>query len=358
MDLVEAEPASCRETRLQDADCMVHATVDGQQRLFEARRASREGLVAQLRERVTQTEREIVSLQAQAGAVQQQIGFLARELESYRELFEQNLTSLNELMGREREAANLEGQAGDIGARIAAGRSRIAEIELQVLQIDSQRMEQAESEARELQARENEIRERLASVRERLAQLEIRAPVGGEVFDMRVFAPAEVLQPGEAVLNIVPNGASMVVRALVAPIHIDQVRRGQEATVLFPAFAQRTTPMFEGQVVQVAADASEDTRTGLSWYEIEVAIGPPIGANEDTASEDTGAGLSWYETEVAIGPPIGATRELSAQAADIGGLALAPGMPAEVQLRTGERSPLSYLLKPLTDYFSRALREE
>ena len=231
------ERTSCRDTPSRDAGCTVHAILDGQRRLFEARQASRASLVAQLRERVNQAEQQIVSLQAQADAVGRQIGFLTRELESYRSLFKRKVTRLEDLMAREREAANLEGQTGDIGARIAGARSRIAEIELQILQIDSQRIEQAEAEAREVQARENEIRERLASVRERLERMKIRAPVAGEVFEMRVFAPAEVVRPGEPVLNILPESASLVVRAGVDPIHIDQVWRGQEASVMFPAFA-------------------------------------------------------------------------------------------------------------------------
>ena len=379
--LAEDEGVSCADTHAQDEACKVHAILSGQRRLFEARRASRAGLIAQLRERVTQTERQVASLEAQGEAVARQIGFLLRELEGFRELYAKQVTRLPELMAREREAASLEGQAGDIGARIAAARSRIAEGELQILQIGAQRIEQAEAETREVQAQENEVRERLSLVRDRLARMEIRAPVAGDVFDMRVFASAEVVRPGEPVLRILPDGASLVVRASVEPIHIDQVWRGQEAAVLFPAFTQRTTPVFEGRVLRVAADASEDARTGLSWFEIEVAIGAPIGPPRDLSvpgrgeeAGDTASGRAAGTSGTAgEGAPErrepdtlerdpasdSAVREAgSIPPAHAGQLALAPGMPAEVHLRTGERSPLSYLLKPLTDHFSRAFREE
>ena len=373
---------SCEGADVLDESCKIHAMMDGQRRLLEARQASRAGLIAQLRERVTQTERQAGSLEAQAEAITRQIGFLARELEGYRELYEKQIARLPDLMARERETANLEGQAGDVGARISAARSRIAEGELQILQIHAQRIEQAEAEAREVQAKENEIRERLASVRDRLEGMEIRAPVEGEVFDMRVFASAEVVRPGEPVLRILPDGASLLVRAHVAPIHIDQVWRGQEAAVHFPAFTQRTTPVFEGQVLGVAADASEDERTGLSWYEIEVAIGTAIGSQRDASMPDRvdeagnaitswaagalAAAREWLPGthEPADGAEAEATPAPAAREADSGRsahgslFALSPGMPAEVHLRTGERSPLSYLFKPLTDYFSRALREE
>ena len=140
--------------------------------------------------------------------------------------------------------------------------------------------------------------------------------------------------------------------------------------------------MFEGQVLGVAADASEDERTGLSWYEIEVAIGAAIGSQRDASMADRvdeagNAITSWAAGAMAAArewlpgthepadgveaeaTPAPATREADPGRPAHGSLfALSPGMPAEVHLRTGDRSPLSYLFKPLTDYFSRALREE
>ena len=288
-------------------------------------------------------------------------------------------------MERERGAARLDGEAGDIGARIAAARSRIAELQLQVLQFDANRIAEAEGEAREAQARETQVRERLVSVRARLAHMEVRAPISGEVFEMQVFAPAEVVRPAEPILKIVPEDAALVVRATLDPIHVDQVWPGQEATVLFPAFPARTTPAFEGRVLRVAADASLDERTGLAWYEVELAMGGAI-APEGERSVAAWAGRQWdgVADGYADGPGRwiarqewapdwlrealsgrrGAERPRALLPAGPGAgnaasaLALTPGMPVEVYLRTGERSPLGYLVKPLSDYFSRALREE
>ena len=389
--------------RAQDEEG-VRTVLDGQQRLFEARRASREGRRAQLRERIAQTEKQIASLEAQEDAIRRQSGFIARELEVHRALSVRGLTKLERLMELEREAARLDGQAGDIEARIAVARSRIAEIEIQILQIGANRIEEAEAEALEARARENQVRERLLSLRERLGRMEVRAPVAGEVFDMRVFSPYEVVSPGEPILHIVPLGAALVVRAQLEPIHVDQVWPGQDAALLFPAFPARTTPMFEGRVLRVAADASHDSQTGVSWYEVEVVPGEPIRPEAETAIASWAA-AAWDTvtgrlTDVAERLADVAGRRDSAdepvpeprhavssgernreardrQSTQVTGLdaaparpataaapvhgrefALAPGMPAEVHIRTGERSPLSYLTKPLTDYFSRSLREE
>ena len=193
----------------------VRTFLDGQQRLFEARRASRAGQVAQLRERIAQTVKQVASHDAQAGAVERQRGYLARELDAQRQLFEEGLSELQPLMSLERDAARLDGEVGDIAARNAAARRRIAEIEIQILQIGMQRIEEAEAEARETQARETQLRERLASADSRLGRMEVRTPVAGEVFDMQVFAPREVVRPGEPILHIVPEGAPQVVRAQV-----------------------------------------------------------------------------------------------------------------------------------------------
>lgn len=177
------------------------------------------------------------------------------------------------------------------------------------------------------------------------------------------------------------------------PIHIDQIWRGQDATVLFPAFTQRTTPIFGGRVLRVAADASEDARTGLSWYEIEVSIGPAIESDRDLSApawvrdawetmsawveRTSGEAVAWLSEQELAPARLRAflsgivedvpreeasslpERDASpARSTHAGELAISAGMPAEIHLRTGERSPLSYFLKPLTDYFSRALREE
>ena len=222
-------------------------------------------------------------------------------------------------------------------------------------------------------------------MRARLHALTVRAPVAGEVFEMTVFGAGEVVRPGEPILKVVPAEAELVVRARLDPIHVDQIRAGQEAVLRFPGLSAHTTPEYGGQVVRVSADALKDSRTGMEWFEVDLALGAPIEAEGSAGvsnwlnalprraaaqlPEDARAWLGrrapdWFgerrptpvtgkndagNTDVRDGPD-----ELSPGRA----LALAPGMPVEVHVRSGDRTPLSYLVKPLTDYFSRALREE
>ena len=164
--------------------------------------------------------------------------------------------------------------------------------------------------------------------------MEVRAPVAGQVFGLTVFAPQEVVRPGEPILQIMPDDAGLVVMAQLNPIDVDQVYPGQDAVLRFSAFPARDTPEFAGHVARISPDAVRDDATGLSWYEVELAVAGPLGSG--TAKTD------------GVPAPNPAT----------GHLELTPGMPVEVHIRTGERTVMSYLVKPVTDFFYRSMREE
>ena len=138
---------------------------------------------------------------------------------------------------------------------------------------------------------------------------------------LSVHTPGAVIRPADPVLAIVPSAERLVVEARVAPESIDELHLDQTAMVRFPAFNARTTPELAGTVARVAADRTIDQVTGQPYYAVEVAVPPDELGRLD-------------------------------------GLALIPGMPAEIFMRTAERTPLSYLLKPLTDHLRRAMREE
>ena len=323
-------------------DPRVHVILEGQKRLFQARDTARAGEVARLRERIGQAHEEIIGLQAQAASLDEQAALIDRELTAQRTLFDKGLTRLDRLMAIERAAESLKGRMGSLTASIASARGKIAELEIQILQIDARHIEEAEEQARDVQAQENQVLERLASVRSSLSRMEVRAPVSGEVFGLAVFAPQEVVRPGEPILQIVPEGAGLVVMARLNPIDVDQVYPGQDAVLRFSAFPARETPEFDGHVVRVSPDAVRDPETGVSWYEVELALGEPV----DDGAAESGAAMAAVPADAP-----GAGRLA-------GHLVLTPGMPVEAHIRTAERSVMSYLVKPVTDFFYRSLREE
>ena len=346
---------------LSRTDPAVRDILESQERLFRARESARAGEVALVRERIGQAREEIAGLEARAVSLKQQSALILRELEVNRETFKQGLTRLDRLLALERAARNLEGQSGTNAATIARTRGRIAELELHVLQIDARRIEEAEEQARGTKATENQVRERLAQMRARLGRMEVRAPVAGTVFGMTVFAPGKVVRPGESILQIVPEDSDLVVHARIDPIHVDQVYPGQDAVLRFTAFPLQVTPEREGRVVRVSADTVDDVESGKSWYEVELTMGGLVAAtggagDRGPAPEEApgafGGVLGDLAKSLGLAGSARAAPELAAE------LALTPGMPVEVHIRTGDRSVISYLAKPITDFFQRSMREE
>ncbi|MCV6594407.1 MAG: HlyD family type I secretion periplasmic adaptor subunit [Silicimonas sp.] len=294
--------------------------IEGQRKLFEARLVSLEKEKNQIAERIKQTGNQIKGAEAQLQALAIQEELITAELVDAESLLEKGLIQAQRVSTLRREAARLAGEIGQLTASVAQFKGEIAAFEIEALKLDGTRREGAIVELRDIQFRELELAERRRSLLERLSRLDIRAPVSGIVYGSTVFGQNAVVQPAEPLMYVVPQDQPLVVSARVDSIHIDQVHVGQPAALLFTAFNQRLTPELTGRVVAVSADVFQDEVTGMSYYKVELA---PL------------------EEEL---PKLNDQEVL-------------PGMPVETHLRTSERTPLSYLTKPLTDYFGRALRE-
>jgi HlyD family secretion protein len=295
--------------------------VEGQLRLFTARRDTAKRETEQLRERQTQIEEEIAGAEAQKEALRLQLGFIDSELTDQRALLAKGLTQTSRVLALERENARLTGESGALTAQVAQARGRITEIDIQIIGRDAQRREEAITELRDLRSREAELREQRLSRLEVLSRLDIRAPRAGTVLNLSVFTVRAVIRPAEPILFVVPSESALVVEARVEPTSIDNVYPGQPARLRFSAFNQRTTPEIDGSVLRVSPDAIVDERTQTSYYLATVDI--------------SDEGMQQLE-----------------------GLTLQAGMPVEAFLRTGDRTPLSFLMQPLTDYFARSMTEQ
>ena len=299
----------------------VREQVDGQRRLFEARRASLDSAQRQIGEQKAQIGQEIDGIEAELEARRREQALIERELADVQSLFDRGLVQVGRLLALEREAASLDGEIGRLIAAVAEARTRIAGLEIERLRQVDTRREEAIGRLRDIAVSETELQERRLSLTEQLARLDIRAPVSGTVFGSVVVAERSVVRPAEPIMFLVPGDRPLQIAARIDPVDIDQVRPGQTARVVFPAFNLRTTPDIDGTLLRVSPDAATDPATGAVYYE---AIVVPDDASLSAA----------------------------------GDLQLVPGMPAEVFLRTEARTPLSYLARPLTVYFDRAFREE
>ena len=294
--------------------------LDGQTSLFDARRDTLKQSLDQLEQQAQQVTEQIVGIEAQEAATRTQRDLIERELTDQRTLLEKGLAQAPRVLALEREAASLDGQLGELAASRAQGETRRTEIGITQLQQSSERRESAETDLRDQGYRELELAERRRGLTEQIARLDIRAPVSGIVHEMQVTTPRSVIRPADPIMFLVPQDRPLVVAARVSPLHVDEVRTGQDVMLRMSALSSRTTPEIGGTLANVSADAVTDQTTGVPYYRAEVTIAPD-------------------------------------ELARLGDAALVPGMPVEVFIQTGERSPMAYLLKPLTDYFSRALRE-
>ncbi|MDQ0455138.1 HlyD family type I secretion periplasmic adaptor subunit [Rhizobium paknamense] len=307
---------------LQRAETDAHArdVVDGQRTLLAARHESREKQVGQLQERKRQTAQQVEGLIAKREALKEQRRLIGEELEVQKALLKDGLTQTSKVMTLQRSAVEADGEIATTEASIAESRAKIAEIEIAILNVSSQVREEAVTQLRETEAQIAELRQKRASSLETLSRTEVTAPVGGVVFGLNIHALRAVVRAADPILYIIPQNVGLVVTTNIAPNEIDQVHVGQKADLVFSVFDRRQTPDIHGTVVEVSADVFNDEKTGNSFYKAKI-------------KPDQG------------------------EIARLGDVQVIPGMPVEAFIQTSERSPFSYLVKPLALYFNKAFRE-
>ncbi|MBO6510816.1 MAG: HlyD family type I secretion periplasmic adaptor subunit [Roseibium sp.] len=292
----------------------------GQQMLLEARQNSKEGRKNQLEEQIRQFNQQTIGLEAQVTAKVSEIELIQEEMEDLESLFSKQLVPKSRVTALRREKARLEGEQGDLIAQIARTKESISERRIQILQIDESYRAEVLEQLQEARSRIAQLEEQKIAAEDELTRVEILAPRNGYVHQLSVHTIGGVISPGETVMQIVPREDQLIVEAQVRPVDIDQMAPGQNARVRFPSFDQRTTPELNATLLTVSPDLSEDERTGMTYYVARLSI--------DDEELDK-----------------------------LGEQALVPGMPVETFLKTGDRTVLSYLVKPVTDQIAHALRE-
>jgi HlyD family secretion protein len=292
-----------------------------ERRLFDLRRQDRAGQKQQLQERITQLQQEIAGLTAQQDAKNQEVALIEQELKGVRDLYAKNLVQLNRLTSLERDEAQLEGERGQLVAQAAEAKGKIAETQLQIIQVDADLASDVAKELRETDGKIGEFVERKITAEDQLKRTDIRAPQDGIVFQMTANTVGGVITAGDPIMMIVPEDDKLQVEVKVDPKDIDDVQVDQPVVLRFSSFNVRTTPEINAKVVRIGADTTTDQRTGRTYYSVRI-------------------GLTNNEIK------------------RLGGVKLTPGMPVEAYIETGERTMLSYLLKPLHDQLMRSFREK
>jgi HlyD family secretion protein len=306
-------------SRISDPD--VKSLILSETKLFEVRVNGRTGQKAQLRERITQLNEEIAGLSAQEKAKDQEIALVEKELAGVRDLYDKHLVQISRLTTLERDAARLNGERAQYIASRAQAKGKITETELQIIQVDKDMVSEVSKDLRETNDKIGEFVERKVTAEDQLRRVDIRSPQDGMVLQSAVHTVGGVITAGDAIMMIVPQADDLQVEAKVNPQDIDKLQIGQKTLLRLSAFNQRTTPELNGAVNRVSPDVTTDQRTGQSYYTIRVSMPPE-------------------------------------EVARLGDVKLIPGMPVEAFVQTGDRTLISYLMKPLSDQLMRAFREK
>lgn len=294
--------------------------LEGERGLFVARQQRLQGQLEILDEQVAQYERKIGGLRSQAVAQERQLELLQKQATKYEALFAKQFIGEPQLMETRVELARLEGERGEYVAEIAEARQAIAERKLEMLQLRKEFAETTEEQLRETESAVLDHKERIKAARHTLERLTIVAPASGYLVNNVVRGPGQVVGPGETLMEVVPNRVDLIIEARVAQSDVDQVAAGQLADVRFTSLDSRDTPILEGRVRYLSADLIQDEQTREAFFVTR------IGLEED-------------------------------QLEKLAGYRLQAGVSAEVVIKTGGRTVMDYLVKPLSDYLARAFRE-
>ena len=307
-------------TRMARLHPDIAALMQGQARLFSTRLDTLEQAGHQWDQQALQVRNQIDGIDAQAKALHSQRALVGRELADQRSLLDRGLTQAARVMALEREEARLAGLSGEMQSRRAQGETRLTEIGIARLKAAAEHREAAEAELRNLAPRELELAERRHALADQIARLDIRAPLPGIVHQLQVTSPRAVLRAAEPALYLIPRDRPLLVTARIPPRDIDEISVGQPVVLRLAALSGRAAETIHGRLERISGDTVTDATTGQQFYRAEVTVLPPDPGRPNQPT-------------------------------------LIPGMPVELYFQTGERSPLAYLLGPLSDYFTRAFRE-
>ena len=296
-------------------------SVAGQRALFEARSANLNSQLLVLRSRIEQQESGIVSDRGQLTAARRQLDLIRQEERVKRDLMNQGLSRLSEVLALQRNQAAIEGNIQDYLGRIERSGGSIAEARQQIQQTIDQRRQEVATELRDVRGKLAETEERLRAATDSMTRRDIVAPETGIIVNLRIFTLGAVLKPGDPVMELVPEQDRLVAEVNVQPTDIDVVYPGLQSEIRLPAFKQRLVPFLNGQVTWVAADVTTNDQTRQQYYRAYVLI----------------------------------DRDQLARLPDV---FLTPGMPVEAHIQIGQRTFFRYMTQPIRDSFNRAFREQ
>lgn len=308
---------------LHSADPMAAQHIRVQRQLFQARRAAFAAEIATANQTIIGLESQVVAMQQALESRRSQAALQSQQLRNVQGLASDGFAPRNQVLQLEQQQAELRASMSDAESMIQRARSSIAETRLRIAQRQQERMQEVSAQLAEVRREVDGNQERVRAIVEDLGRMHIKAPVSGQVLDLAIHGPGAVVTPGQKLMEIVPQGEPLLLDARIPNNVIDRIKVGDKTEVRFSAFANAPQLVVHGKLVSLSADAlSEQTQAGIQTYY--------LGRVQLTE-----------EGRKALGQRV-----------------LQPGMTAEVLVKTGERSLLTYLVHPLLKRVASAMSEE
>lgn len=294
-----------------------------QNQLFSSRRGALESELGTYEETIAGLKSQMKGLEESREAKKAQIGFLKEQLDNTRDLAREGYVARSRLLELERTYAQLSGAMSEDAGNLGRTQRQIMEITLRRAQRAQDFQKEVRTVLSDTQREAESMASRLEGLEYDLHNTDVKAPVDGIVVGLNVFTRGGVVGSGAKMMDIVPSDDPLIVEGQLPVNLIDRVHHGLPVELVFSAFNTNKTPHIPGIVTQVSADRSVEERTGAAYYKVRARVSPE-------------------------GAKLIAQKKLDIQ----------PGMPVEVFVKTGERTLMSYLLKPIFDRAHSSLSED
>lgn len=316
---VLAWPAHLIEAKLNDPALADHLRKE--EGLFAARRSGLEGQSALLRDQKQKILEELTLLEAQFARASEALQAQRQELDSNAKLVAEGFVAPTRLLQLQSAAADYAAKLEERRSDKVRAQQRLVDLDIRLRALENEYRQQASDQLKAALPRVQEIEQELRKSTDATQRQVITAPVDGEVMGLKVTHAGSVVAAREPLADVVPADPKLLIEARIRTEDVNRVRPGQPAEVRFTGYKTRTSAMVDGAVTYVAADRQLDPQNGQPYYTVHVAV------DAEAAARAT------------HGEPMHA------------------GMPAELYLQGSERTPLQYLLEPITQVLRRAGRE-
>ena len=298
----------------------LNSLLEQQQRQLDAYHRSLTTQLSLMQRQRSQITDEAIGVQAALAAKREEFALLGRELAQAQENLEKGYVTRTVVSTLQRDTIKARGEVGELAAKKAELQGKVAEQRLKTYATPLDVRELSADKLNLSRQQSKRLIEARNAILYKLGRLDVKVPVSGMVFDSKLLGPRSVVEAAKPIMYIVPNNRLDLVVVRVEATDIEQVHVGQEAGLRFTTFNKRSTPIIDGSVTAVSADSFLDEKKQTSYYFVDVKL-------------------------------------IDSEMQKLGGVELLPGMPVDAFLQTESRSPASYVIRPITDFFAKALRD-